>query len=41
LSPPSQGWPGLQYDVTLVLVGLLSYAMATTVFWRRDIPAPR
>jgi hypothetical protein len=41
LSPPSQGWPGLQYDAMLVLVGLLSYVIAAAVFWWRDIPAPR
>jgi len=41
LASPSEGWPGLQYDAMLALIGLLSYAMAAAVFWWRDIPAPR
>ena len=41
LSPPPGAWPGLHYDVTLVGIGLLSYAVAAAVFWWRDIPAPR
>jgi ABC-2 type transport system permease protein len=41
LSPPAPGWPSLQYDVALLLIGLLSYAVAGVVFWWRDIPAPR
>ena len=41
LAPPPNGWPGLRYDAILVLLGLLSYAIAAIVFWWRDIPAPR
>ncbi len=41
LSPPKGIWPGLHYDVTLILIGLCSYAIAAAVFWWRDIPAPR
>jgi ABC-2 type transport system permease protein len=41
LEPPSDGWGGLQQDARLMLIGLLSYAIAAAVFWWRDIPAPR
>ena len=41
LAPKPDIWPGFRYDVLLVLIGLLAYAMAAVVFWRRDIPAPR
>jgi ABC-2 type transport system permease protein len=41
LSPSAQGWAGFHYDVSLLLIGLLSYAVAAAVFWWRDIPAPR
>ncbi len=41
LSPPAHGWMGLHYNLTLVLIGLLSYAAAAAIFWWRDIPAPR
>ena len=40
LVPSPGGWPGLRYDAILVLLGLLSYAAAAVIFWRRDIPAP-
>jgi ABC-2 type transport system permease protein len=41
LAPPPETWPGLRYDALLLLLGLLSYALAAAVFWWRDIPAPR
>ena len=41
LSPSREVWAGLHYDVTLLAIGLLSYAVAAAVFWWRDIPAPR
>jgi ABC-2 type transport system permease protein len=40
LAPPT-GWTGLHYNMTLLLIGLLSYAAAAAIFWWRDIPAPR
>jgi len=41
LAPTPDVWPGLRYDAILVLLGLLTYAIAAAVFWWRDIPAPR
>jgi ABC-2 type transport system permease protein len=41
LSPPAGAWPGLRYDLALIALGLLAYAIAALIFWRRDIPSPR
>jgi ABC-2 type transport system permease protein len=41
LAPLPELWPGLRYDVILISIGLLSYAIAAAVLWWRDIPAPR
>jgi ABC-2 type transport system permease protein len=41
LTPSREVWPGLRCDAALLLLGLLAYAVAALVFWRRDIPAPR
>ena len=35
-----EGSPALRYDATLLLLGLIGYAAAGVVLWRRDIPAP-
>jgi ABC-2 type transport system permease protein len=40
LVPAADGWAGLQPGGILILLGLLSYAAAGAVLWRRDIPAP-
>jgi ABC-2 type transport system permease protein len=41
LVPPPDIWPGLRYDLLLILIGLLTYAVAGLILWYRDIPAPR
>jgi ABC-2 type transport system permease protein len=41
LSPPTAGWTGLYSDASLLVIGLIAYAVAAAVFWWRDIPAPR
>lgn len=40
LMSSSAGWPGMTSDLTLIGVGLICYATAAVIFWRRDIPAP-
>jgi ABC-2 type transport system permease protein len=41
LVPSPDVWPGFRCDAMLLLIGLLCYAVASVVFWWRDIPAPR
>ena len=38
LEPPPDVWPGFRYDAMLVLLGLLSYAIAAAVFWCATFP---
>jgi ABC-2 type transport system permease protein len=40
LVPEAGVWPGLRCDVLLIAWGLLCYAAAAAIFWRRDIPSP-
>jgi ABC-2 type transport system permease protein len=40
LVPATSVWAGLRPDGLLILLGLLGYAAAAAILWRRDIPAP-
>jgi ABC-2 type transport system permease protein len=40
LLPDQNGWAGVECNLALVLLGLLSFAAAGLVLWRRDIPSP-
>ena len=41
LLPDTTGHTALQYDLTLLGLGLACYAAAAVIFHRRDIPGPR
>ncbi len=40
LLPAPGGWSGMTHDLLLIAIGLVCYAIAAVIFWRRDIPAP-
>lgn len=40
LMTPTDGWSGITNDLLLIAIGLVCYAIAAVIFWRRDIPAP-